>query len=349
MTAEIRDLQPPAPRPVLTVVSNADERFFPGLAVAVSSAVAAASGRCDYRFLILDGGLPEAGMERLAAQVGRLGAERGIAASVAPLAVDQSRLSALPARRGSRMTYAKLVLPEMLSGLDSIVYLDADVLCFAGVEEVHPPAGEGGFLLAGARDYFAVIEKDCPWLDQVPVAERQLPYINCGVMQMNLAGLRAMNFTELAIRARAAVGEARQGDQSVFNFLCRGRSFLLPSRLNHRTGLGSNAPLLRGELDLNIHYIGSPKPWLGEPRTANWLAHRLWHQAAAALFPADMRDESGARPLPADRGKVLRKGLLYSLLNPSRGAYYRSDLQSLKDPAGALARAAAHWRDGSPV
>jgi lipopolysaccharide biosynthesis glycosyltransferase len=51
----------PAQRSLLTVVSNADEGFFPGMAVAVASAVAAASGDFDYHFLILDGGLaPEA-------------------------------------------------------------------------------------------------------------------------------------------------------------------------------------------------------------------------------------------------------------------------------------------------
>jgi lipopolysaccharide biosynthesis glycosyltransferase len=329
----------PTQRPTLHIVSNADGKFFPGLAVAVASAVAAASGAFDYRFHIIDGGLPENGLENLAKTISAISARRGIRAMLVPLPIDQTRLLALPERRGSRMTYAKLVLPEILSHLDSIIYLDADVLCFAGVESVRPPDGETQWLLAGARDFFSVIEKDCPWLDQVPPAERRLPYINCGVMWMNLKGLREIDFTSRSIAARASVGEARQGDQSVFNFLCRGRSFILPDSINHRTAIGSSRPLCEGNLDLNLHHIGSPKPWLGAPKTSNWLAHRLWHQAQSAIFPE--LEESSALP-PDDVSSIRRKTLLYALFNPSRAAHYRDDLRSLSDPGGILELANRH-------
>lgn len=328
-------------RPVLTVVSNADEKFFPGLAVAVASAVAAASGDCDYRFLILDGGLKSESLDELRGTVSRIAAGRKIRTELEVLEVDQTRLMVLPERRGSRMTYAKLVLPEILPDLDSIVYLDADVLCFAGVENVQPPQGNSNnWLLAGARDYFSVIANECPWLDEVPPAERQLPYINCGVMWMNLQGLREMDFTSRAIAARAAAGTARQGDQSVFNFLCRGRSFILPDSINHRTAIGNAEPLCRGDLNLNIHYIGSPKPWLGAPKTSTWLAHQLWHQAQAAMFPTTV---PVSLPEPRDTGTIRLKSLLYALTNPSRAAHYRCDLRSLKDPGQILAQGRQWW------
>ncbi len=330
-----------APRPTLHIVSNADGKFLPGLEVAVASAVAAASGAFDYHFLILDGGLPAGAMESLGSSIASIAAARGIEAKIEPLVIDQSRLAALPERRGSRMTYAKLVLPEVLSQLDSIIYLDADVLCFAGLENVRPPENETQWLLAGALDYFSIIEKDCPWIDQVPPAVRKLPYINCGVMWMNLKGLRDMDFTSRAIEARAAIGNARQGDQSVFNFLCRGKSFILPPRLNHFTAIGSARPLCEGNLDLNIHYIGSPKPWLGPAKTSNWLAHRLWHQARAALFPGSTADSPQSPP--HDLASIRRKALLYALLNPSRAAHYRCDLRSLSDPGGILELANRHW------
>lgn len=330
-------------RPTLHIVSNADEKFLPGLEVAVASAVTAASGACDYHFLILDGGLPPGALENLAATISTIAMQRGIRATLDPLTIDQNRLLALPERRGSRMTYAKLVLPEILPHLDSILYLDADVLCFAGLEAVHPPAGESQWLLAGARDFFSVIEKDCPWIDQVPPAERKLPYINCGVMWMNLRGLREMDFTERAITARAAIGNARQGDQSVFNFLCRGKSHILPDAINHRTSIGATRPLCEGNLDLNLHFIGSPKPWLGAPKTSNWLAHRLWHQARALLFPGQAEAPPAAPP--QDLAAIRRKALLYTLLNPERAAHYRSDIRSLHDPAGILYHASRHWHD----
>lgn len=329
------------PRSTLHIVSNADEKFFPGLAVAVASTVAAASGECDYHFLILDGGLAQGALESLSEAIAAIAAKKGIRATLEPLMVDQERLMVLPARRGSRMTYAKLVLPEILPDLDSIIYLDADVLCFTGLEAVHPPAEESQWLLAGVRDYFSVIENDCPWIDQVPATERRLPYINCGVMWMNLQGLRKIDFTGRSIAARAAIGNARQGDQSVFNFLCRGKSFILPDRVNHMTSIGSTRPLCEGDLDLNLHHIGSPKPWLGPPKTSNWLAHCLWHQARATLFSGGA---TRVPPVPGDFAAIRCKALLYSLFNPRRGAYYRSDLRSLRDPAELIGMAQSHWK-----
>ncbi|MBC8126135.1 MAG: hypothetical protein H8M99_03160, partial [Gloeobacteraceae cyanobacterium ES-bin-144] len=92
-----------------------------------------------------------------------------------------------------------------------------------------------------------------------------------------------------------------------------------------------------------LHYIGSPKPWLGAPKTSNWLAHCLWHQARKVLL-----DESPC-PLPSlpthDYSTIRWKSLLYTLLNPSRAADYRSDLHSLKDPAGIQLKANSHWKN----
>jgi lipopolysaccharide biosynthesis glycosyltransferase len=328
------------PRPVLTIVSNADAKFFPGLAVALASATAAATGRYDYQILVIDGGIDPDALTNLDTHIATIGHSRGIRATVTPLAVDQGLLAALPERRGSRMFYAKLVLPVILAHLESIVYLDADVLCFDGVESVQPVTDSQSYLLAGALDYFNTIEKDCPWLDQLLPHERTLPYINSGVMWMNLKGLREINFTEKSIAARAAVPDARHADQAVFNFLCRGKSFILPDSLNHRTALGSNRPLIEGNLHLNIHYIGSPKPWLGDAKTSNWLAHRLWHQADAALFHKPTPVES---PPPHNLSKVRKRAVLYRFFNPPRAAHYRSDLKSLNDPGSILTKAANYW------
>jgi lipopolysaccharide biosynthesis glycosyltransferase len=327
-------------RPKLHIVSNSDERFFPGLSVAVASAVAAASGKFDYHFMILDGGLNDNSLNELDFRIKSIAKHKGISATLKSLPVDQRLLMALPERRGSRMTYAKLVLPEVLHEHDSIIYLDADVLCFAGLDNVRPPENEAQWLLAGARDFFSVIEKDCPWIAQVPADERKLPYINCGIMWMNLKGLRDMDFTARAIASRAAIGNARQGDQSVFNFICRGRSFVLPKKFNHMIAVGSSRPLCKGVLDMNIHHIGAPKPWLGPPKTSNWLAHCLWHQAYALLFGCEQTQEL---PEPSDLATVRRKAMLYTFLNPVRAVHYRSDLRSLRDPGGLLDKAREHW------
>ena len=327
-------------RPKLHIVSNSDERFFPGLSVAVASAVAAASGKFDYHFMILDGGLNDNSLNELDLTIKSIANHKGIGATVESLPVDQRLLMALPERRGSRMPYAKLILPEILSHLDSVIYLDADILCFAGLEGVHAPDGDSKWLLAGSLDFFDRIEKDCPWVDQLSPSERRMPYINSGMMWMNLKGLRELDFASSAISARASIGEARHADQAVFNFLGRGRSFVLPKKFNHMTAVGSSRPLCKGVLDMNIHHIGAPKPWLGPPKTSNWLAHCLWHQAHAAWFACAPVNQL---PPPHDLATVRRKAMLYTFLNPVRATHYRSDLRSLRDPGGLLDKAREHW------
>jgi lipopolysaccharide biosynthesis glycosyltransferase len=334
-------------RPKLTIVSNADEKFYPGLAVAVASTVAAASGAYDYHFLILDGGLSSDSLAHLSNIIDKIAEKKSMRVILEKLAIDQKRLQALPERRGSRMTYAKLLLPEILPHLDSIIYLDADILCFKGIENAMPPtAQESDWLLAGVLDFFDTLDKDCPWLDQLSATDRRQPYINCGVMWMNLEGLRQIRSTSEAVRICSGTETARNGDQTFFNFLCRGKSYLLDDKLNHRTSIGSTRPLCDGDLHLNIHYIGSPKPWLGGSKTSNWLAHQLWHQAFSALFPKEPKSISSIPP--HDLASISRKALLYTILNPSRAAHYRSDLRSLKDPAKILTRAAAHWASYEP-
>jgi lipopolysaccharide biosynthesis glycosyltransferase len=327
-------------RPKLHIVSNSDEKFFPGLQVALSSAVAAASGEFDYHFIVLNGGMDPASLARLAQIIAKIGERKGIQVKLESITIDEALLSPFPARRGSRMTYVKLILPQILPHLDEIIYLDADVLCFSGIEMVRPPQGGHDFLLAGARDFFGEIRQDCPWLDQVPARERRFPYINCGIQWLNLQGLREAAFTEKAIALLDSCDAPRYGDQTIFNFLCRGKIHLLTASINHRPAIGTASRLCEGNLDLNLHYIGSPKPWLGAPTTSNWLAHRLWQQAQAALFPEAPKPTTAP---PGDLAAFRRKARLYYWFNPLRGIHYRKCLRSLQDPGSLIKLGSKHW------
>ncbi|MFC1583038.1 hypothetical protein ACFL4W_05830 [Planctomycetota bacterium] len=66
--------------------------FLPGLEAAVTSAIAAASGTYDYDFRIIDGGLDPQSLEGLRARVSAIGRQRGVAASLTALPIDQEGL-----------------------------------------------------------------------------------------------------------------------------------------------------------------------------------------------------------------------------------------------------------------
>ena len=46
---------------------------------------------------------------------------------------------------------------------------------------------------------------------------------------------------------------------------------------------------------------------------------------------------------PRDLSAIRRKAVIYSLVNRNRARHYRSDLLSLSDPAGVMAKAAHRW------
>ncbi|MDP0490490.1 MAG: glycosyltransferase [Verrucomicrobiota bacterium JB023] len=314
-------------QPALHAASIANERFFPGLAAALASAVYSANGARDYHFHLLDGGIEPASFSSLDACLKRLAKGKGIDITLERHEIPEERLATLPERRGSRMTFAKFLLPELFPHLETLIYLDADVLYLRGIEEID--CDDASQLLAGVRDYISVIGNDCPWSDTLTPAELQLPYLNAGILWMNLAAIREEGFIPDAIALRAATTGMARGDQPVWNYFCRGRMKLLPDPLNYRLGLGSCERLVREWKTLNLHYIGAPKPWLGPPQTHKHFAHTIWHSFASehlaelALTP---------KPLPlassADLAAYRRKSLTYSIFNPQRARHYREAVKS---------------------
>jgi hypothetical protein len=139
--------------------------------------------------------------------------------------------------------------------------------------------------------------------------------------------------------ATAQIGLGEPVDQAS---LRRGERLESGGGVNHFTSIGSNGPLCEGGIDMNIHYIGSPKPWLGNAKTCNWLAHQLWHQARNAIFPG-----AGTAPpeAPHDLAAIRRKAMLYRLINPKRARDYQEDMLSLQDPGQAMRRARRYWSE----
>lgn len=319
----------------LHLVSNADARFFPGLAAALLSAVDQASGQWDYRIYVLDGGLEVDAMKWLQARLLEHGARKGIAVQLESLQVKEEMLASLPERRGSRMTFAKLLLPQLLPDLDELIYLDSDVLYFAGVEGIRP-ADEAArkHYLAGVLDFTRVLRNDCPWQKGLSREELEMPYINAGVMWMHLARLREDRIGEQGIALRAATPAMRRGDQPVFNYFCRGQMHLLLENMNYCLSLGSVGKLLAAATckpRMNLHYIGSPKPWLGAPVTHKYLAYNIWHHYAREIGLDAFYEAPEKLPLPTpdDYASYRSKAFWYRFINPQRAQHYRDAVRSV--------------------
>jgi lipopolysaccharide biosynthesis glycosyltransferase len=329
-------------RPTLAIVSSANQAYYPGLAVTFCSALATASGACDYHLFVLDGGIAPGDLDRLRHQLEAIAALKGVKATLQRLTFDESQLPQLREHRGSRMTYAKLLLPELLPGLATVLYVDADIICFKGLEEIVPPAGPA-VLLAGCLDGKKFLEKDCPWSERLTEAERSLPYINAGLLWMNLDALRAMKFSALALDA--AAGVTRLGDQPVFNFLCRGHIAVLPGAYNFQASFDA-LELASAWRSSNVHCTSPGKPWQAGSSWRYHLSYLLWQGTYQRLFlnAASRAAPSFARAAAGLTGARVRQAF-YRLVNPARARMYRVRLLETQCAGNLLPELDRFWNE----
>jgi lipopolysaccharide biosynthesis glycosyltransferase len=168
-------------------------------------------------------------------------------------------------------TMDRLFLPEMLKGLDKVLYLDIDILIQADVGELYD-LNLGDNIFAGKRTRLK------SWANMIrPITRATLHFapekawdirkrlhdkadltsrtFNAGILVLNLELMRAENFTA---EHMYLVEQCRMNDQDVFNIYSRDRVLEIDSEWNHVPSQDFNAsPKI-------IHWAGPAKPWKPE-------------------------------------------------------------------------------------
>lgn len=216
-------------------------------------------------------------------------------------------------------SYIRLLLPDLLPQCDRLIYLDADMLVRANLGELFD-ADLGDNPVGGVPDvpmgllppiilrpeFTGSWEQYCDQVLGVRYAPDRLTYINAGVMLMNLALLRAEQFSARAIDlATAFRGRSIWQDQDVVNSICAGRIALFDAKWDVMP------EVLRGEVagpdhirrlierqrqqQAIVHFAGADKPWRRwGPRVAEWLVLASFSPAARLGYP----------PLPSKFSKL---------------------------------------------
>jgi len=165
-------------------------------------------------------------------------------------------------------TMDRLFLPELLSDLDKVVYLDIDILIQGDVGYLYDlDLGENVF--AGKRTRLKTwasmirpitratlhFEPKKAWdirkrlHDQADLTARTF---NAGILSLNLKLMREENFTKEHLYL---VEQCRMNDQDVFNIYSKGRVLEIGSEWNHVPSQDFNQePKI-------IHWAGPAKPW----------------------------------------------------------------------------------------
>lgn len=251
--------------------------------------------------------------------------------------LDPGEFSAYPAMAHylSIETYFRLRAHRILSGLDRILYLDADTICRADLGPLWE-TDLGGRLLGAIAD---PLVDGPPNLKFYGLIGSATPYFNAGVLLLDLAAMRRENIEDRFARIGRQYGALMPyADQDLLNVACGGRVAWLPLRYNvqsHYFYRPDNLARLRRYFpDIEpefrtaladpaiLHFTGREKPWHITSRHPMAEAYRAveraspWRDepllidhlryrphplkvAAAALW----RRLAGAGPAPAGEGR----------------------------------------------
>jgi lipopolysaccharide biosynthesis glycosyltransferase len=249
-----------------------DRNFLEPAAVAITSLVCNAKGKCCYEiYCVVDKNMDLQDKNSINSIVKRFSPGSNLHFLTEEGSFDLSKTS----DRFSKAVYFRMLLPELLPDIDKIIYLDTDlVVCDALLDLYNTDIGDN--LLAGVLDYFT---SRIQWLvREHKVQYKELKfnrkeYINSGVLIMNLQKLREINLKKSWIDlSQKKLFWAP--DQDILNYTCEGKKFLLPLKYNYNPLFITDFEILAREKiirqdDLEdakntafiIHFFGIDKPW----------------------------------------------------------------------------------------
>jgi lipopolysaccharide biosynthesis glycosyltransferase len=200
--------------------------------------------------------------------------------------LDPSRLNVFPDPSGlnhaSKATYAKMLLHEMFPHLDRVIYLDCDLLVQRDLTDLASVDLESHCLAAVQDNTVGTLGSPVETLaQQFPTLALDAPYLNAGVLVLDLERLRVTGATEM-FRSMAAVVAAKFGDQSLWNAAYPGLWRKLPEHWNRQVFLLPKFNLFPSGPASIWHFTRDFKPWHFEPGSAFGLV-ASWNHSLASV------------------------------------------------------------------
>lgn len=283
---------------------SVSESFAPDAAAMLSSLVRSNPPAEVHVHLLHDETLSSGSVRQLAQIVERAGG------TCAPRPVDPARAAALPASdRFPRLTWYRMLLPELLPDLSRALYLDTDTLVVAPLQPLWQTD-------LGDRWLGAVTNPLFPSMRRRIEADLGLPggalYFNSGVLLLDLDAWRANDVTERVLEVVASGVPIVWPDQDALNAVLHEHWLPLHPRWNAMPALFElprrHAPhpatLVREAVadPAVVHFVGPHKPWhyrSRHPFRDSWFRHL--EATPWAGRPVEGRSARNAllRPLPA--------------------------------------------------
>lgn len=309
-----------------TIVTGGDENYAGGMFLLLKSINRLWTEGTPLSVVILDNGLSQQSIGRCRALI----AEGRPEMSLQVCSVKELIPTGLPKfqERTSVTFYARLWMAEVVQTSD-LLYCDSDFFFSLNPKNLIDECRVSGVSLAAVRDGEMTIRNDCPWADEIETKDLDLPYFNSGLMYWNLNDPMFENLSETAVtllmRAKSKPGFA---DQTVLNFIYRGRVHLLAGRYNTFDLTNRRMAAWRG--GFNPHFTGSKKPFYLDQYCYRSMSANLVYRY---LMGDEIDTDSHWRLhfTPGRFMKMMVKKWLYSIFNKRKFKISRNRLISRRE------------------
>ncbi|MDO5521837.1 MAG: glycosyltransferase family 8 protein [bacterium] len=172
-------------------------------------------------------------------------------------------------------TFFRLLVPELITDYDKVIFLDSDVLVLNDLIKLYN-LSLGNNLVAGVTEY---LPSGMDLYVQTELGIDPETYINAGVLLLDCKGLNAFGFKE-KYTSMLSVRVPNILDQDLINLICRNRIYYLDIKWNYRWHIGVSQ-LMDIEVPYILHYLSIRKPWTLDNRM---LSKYFYQYAALTLF-----------------------------------------------------------------
>lgn len=203
--------------------------------------------------------------------------------------VTEQQFDGLPILRHGLSSYLRLFTPSLYPDIDKLLYLDADIVVDGSIAELYN-TNMDEHQAAGVTDQMTLKAEHLQRIGY----KHDRPYINTGVLLLNLKALRQIYIKSCISEYLTTYHDAlRYGDQDIINCILP-EILIIPPKYNaisllwngkrkKRESIWNRAQIAEAQLNpVIIHYITPVKPW--HLKCTHFLRSRWYHYAAMSAY-----------------------------------------------------------------
>jgi len=259
------------------VALPSDENYVCGLLVTAASMAKHMPADVTLSVNVLDGGIHDETFAAFAAKVTGLH-ER---TEFRRLSIDESVFAAYPKWSGNRMTYARLMLAELLPDVNHVIYCDTDYIWLTDVTELWK-LRDDSIILQSSQDGVPETErKERVWHEKNGFPFNPEHYFCAGLSFYNLRLFRDERIIKQVSDFLVAHSDVPFADQTAMNVLLGQRTRLLPQKWQRFSRDVTDEDIREG---CAIHFAGEV-PWRKLGLWINTITDSMliWHRFNARI------------------------------------------------------------------